>query len=313
MQNRTKRILKIISLLIVIFVLFMMLISYYLYGIAIRSDKDKTAFFKGLSAQEYDYAFMEDDFFSITKYDDIYINSFDHLKLHSYEFHATNHHNKWIIVVHGYMGEGKEMAATAHQFYDMGYNILIPDLRGHGASEGNYIGMGWNDRYDLVKWIDYLIKEDPNCEIILYGISMGASTVMNTCGEQIPDNVKMAIADCGFSSVWDILSYQMQETLNIPVFPLLYMSDMITQIKNGFSFKEADTRKQLANAKIPILFIHGDQDRFVPFYMLDELYESANCPKEKLVIKNAKHGVSSQIDPLTYWQHVKNFIHKYMS
>lgn len=311
MKQKTKKILFIFLTLTVIFCLLLVLVANYLYELAIVADKDKTAIFKGFDAQEYEYAFEEDDFFTIVEYNDVFIHSNDNLKLHGYEFKNKTHNNQWVIVVHGYMGEAMEMSSNAHQFYEMGYNVLAIDLRGHGSSEGKYIGMGWDDHYDLMEWINYLINEDSNCEIILYGVSMGATTVMNVSGEEIPSQVKLAIEDCGFTSVWDILKYQMNEIFDLPSFPLLNITNIITQIKCGYSFKQADTRQQLANAKIPILFIHGNLDTFVPFYMLDELYDSANCPKEKLVIKDAWHGVSSKVDPLTYWNKVKSFIHKY--
>lgn len=306
MKRKTKKILYVTFLLTAIVTLFILITSNYLYGIAILADKDKTAFFKGLDAQEYDHAFAFDDFFSLIEYNDIYINADDGLKLHAYEF--CKHTNQWVIVVHGYMGEGKDMSYQAHQFYDMGYNVLAVDLRGHGSSEGNYIGMGWIDRIDIVNWIHYLVKTDPNSEIILYGVSMGASTVMNTAGEKLPHNVKGVIEDCGFTSVWEILKYQMKDMFKLPAFPLLYTTDLITQFRSGYSFHTADTKKQLKKATIPILFIHGDKDSFVPFSMLNELYNSAHGPKEKLVIHNAMHGVSSQVDPLTYWQTVKRFL-----
>lgn len=311
MKCKIKKSLLIFLSLIVVFHLSAMLVANYLYELAIVADKDKTAIFKGFDAEEYDYAFEKDDFFTIVEYNDIFIHSRDNLKLHAYEFKSQKHTNEWVIVVHGYMGEAIDMSYNVHQFYEMGYNVLAPDLRGHGQSEGKYIGMGWDDHYDLIKWINYLISEDPNCEIILYGVSMGATTIMNVSGEKLPTQVKLAIEDCGFTSVWDILKYQMNEIFDLPSFPLLNITDIITQIKCGYSFKEADTREQLAKAKIPILFIHGNLDTFVPFYMLDELYESANCPKEKLVIKNAWHGVSSKVDPLTYWNKVKSFIDRY--
>lgn len=105
--------------------------------------------------------------------EDIYIKSFDNLLLKSRKIVNEKPSNTWVIAVHGYAGEGIQMGTFAQKFYDMGYNILIPDARGLGGSEGDYIGMGWHDRLDIVSWIDYLVSKYSDSQIILYGISMG--------------------------------------------------------------------------------------------------------------------------------------------
>ena len=102
-------------------------------------------------------------------YESLYRTSKDGLKLHNYLI--KNNSNKWVITVHGYTSEGKLMSNYGKKFYDMGYNVLIPDLRGHGKSEGDYIGMGWDDRLDIISWINYILNEDPNAEFprLTYG------------------------------------------------------------------------------------------------------------------------------------------------
>ena len=195
----------------------------------------------------------------------------------------------------------------------MGYNILIPDLRSHGLSEGNYIGMGWDDRLDIIKWINTILNDDPDAEIVLHGVSMGASTVLMVSGEEIPSNVKAIIADCGYTSVWDEFSYQLDNLFSLPPFPIMNVSSLVAKIKAGYFLGDASAIKQVKNSKTPILFIHGDEDDFVPYYMMDELYDATNSEKEKLTIKNAGHAKASEIDPETYWTTVSNFINKYIN
>ena len=84
------------------------------------------------------------------------LTSSDNLKLHAYEVKNENKTDKWAIVVHGYTSEGKLLSSKAKHLYNMGYNVLVPDLRSHGTSEGNYIGMGWHDRLDIIGWINYI-------------------------------------------------------------------------------------------------------------------------------------------------------------
>ena len=172
--------------------------------------------------------------------------------------------------------------------------------------------MGWLDRLDLLKWIDYLIATYGNIKIILYGISMGAATVMMTSGENLPSNVRMVIEDCGYTSVWEEFAYELKYLFHMPAFPALYNANLITKIRAGYSLKKASSIKQIKKSKIPILFIHGDKDKFVPFYMLDKLYDVATCPKEKLVIKDAGHAEAQWIDPQKYWHIVRKFIKRYI-
>ncbi len=247
-----------------------------------------------------------------SNYTDEYITSQDGLKLHSYQVKNQSSSNKWVITVHGYTSEGINMSSYAKKYYDNGYNILIPDLRSHGLSEGNYIGMGWDDRLDIISWINYILDENPNAEIVLHGISMGAATVLMTSGEEIPSNVKAIIADCGYTSVWDEFAYQLDDLFSLPEFPILNVSSIVAKIRAGYFLGEASSIEQVKKSKTPILYIHGDQDDFVPYYMMEELYNATNSEKEMLTIEGAEHAKASEVDPETYWTTINNFINKYI-
>lgn len=244
--------------------------------------------------------------------EEVEIISYDGLKLKGYEIKANPKSNKWVIAVHGYMGKGADMTSYVEQFMKYGYNGLIVDLRGHGKSEGVYIGMGWLDHYDLQIWIDKIIEENRDCKIILYGISMGAATVSMTTGEQLPENVKCAIADCGYTTVWDEFKIHLKKIFHIPAFPIMHAASLMSKIFAGYRFKEASTIKQVKKSRTPTLFIHGACDKFVPYDMLDKIYNSASCEKEKLDIEKAKHAESANVNPQKYWGAVKVFIEKYI-
>ncbi len=241
---------------------------------------------------------------------DAYITSNDNLKLHGYEI--NNKSNKWTIVIHGYGGEGVQMSSEGKIFYDMGYNVIMPDLRGCGESEGNAIGMGWIDRFDIINWIDYIIQKDSEAQIALYGVSMGGATVMMTTGEKLPKNVKCAIEDCGYSSVNEEFSTQLKKLFGLPEFPVITSASFISSIRAGYNFTEASSVEQVKKSETPTLFIHGDQDDFVPFEMLDTIYSQANCPKQKLVVEGAGHVESSSKAKNIYWNTVENFLRKYI-
>ena len=246
-----------------------------------------------------------------SNYCDEEIESFDNLKLHGYKINNENS-NVWVITVHGYMGSGAKMAFYAENFYNMGYNVLVPDLRGHGKSEGDYIGMGWNDRKDILRWIDLILKENNNAKIILHGVSMGGATVMMTSGEKLPENVKCIIEDCGYSSVVDEFEDKLKNIFNLPKTPILQAADLVSRVRAGYWFSDASSVNQLKKAKVPILFIHGDKDDFVPYDMLDKVYNAADVEKEKLVVEGAEHAKSAYVNPELYWNTISKFINKHL-
>lgn len=217
--------------------------------------------------------------------------------------------SRWVIAVHGYDSEGKNMADCAEQFYLRGYNVLLPDQRGYGLSEGRKTTMGEKEQYDIIRWISSLISDENAVEIILYGVSMGAATVMLTAGRRLPAQVRAAVEDCGYTSVYDEFRYNLKRMFHLPAFPILDVVDIICRLRDGWSLKKgADCVNAVKMAEIPILFIHGSADEFVPFYMHDELYEAAACPKQKLVVYGAVHAQSSELEPELYWNTVFDFI-----
>ena len=141
---------------------------------------------------------------------------------------------------------------------------------------------------------------------------MGAATVAMTSGEELPINVKAIIADCGYTSVWEQFSYQLDTLFSLPEFPILNVSSLVGQIRAGYSIKDASAIEQVKKSKTPILYIHGDQDDFVPYFMMEELYNATSSAKEMLTIKDAGHAKASEIDPETYWTTIYNFTNKYI-
>jgi uncharacterized protein len=292
------------------------IIGNYFYNLALNPKTSKDAIFGSKEESKSTSGEIVNEtlvwLLNHSNYSNVYIESFDKLKLHGYKILNKNSNNKWVLTVHGYTSKGIYMSSYAKRFHDMGYNILIPDLRGHGESEGNYIGMGWYDRLDILKWIDLIIKEDENAKIVLHGVSMGAATVSMTSGEELPINIKAIIADCGYTSVWEQFSHQLKAMYSLPNFPVMTASSAVARLKAGYDFKEASALKQVAKSKTPILFIHGDDDDFVPYRMMDELYNATSSDKEKLTVKGAGHAKSSKVDPDLYWSTIENFINRYI-
>ncbi len=218
----------------------------------------------------------------------------------------------WAIVVHGYTSCPRGMAAQAKGFHDMGYNVLLPVLRGHSIDENEYCSMGYYDKDYITAWIDYILSLNENAQIILLGVSMGSATVMMTTGENLPDNVKCAIADCGYTSCWDEYKQQIGEMFHLPVFPFLYAMNTVSKLRGNFDLKKCSPLKAVARSKTPTLFIHGEKDTFVPYKMLGELYNACSAEKEKLSVPDAMHAESVELQPEMYWNKVKSFISKYV-
>lgn len=313
--NRGIRIMIIVFIIVAVLILIgAYVVGNYFYNLALNPKTDKSLVFdsptnKNGDAQEDN---ENEKWLNVVGCKNETIKSEDELKLNGYVVEKENS-NKWAILVHGYTGRAMQMSYQAERFYNMGFNVLFPDLRGHGKSEGNYIGMGWDDRRDIISWINYINSNYANQQIILYGVSMGAATVMMTSGEaDLPNNVKAIIEDCGYTSIKDEFSYQLKAVFNLSSFPILNLASMVTKIRAGYFLADGSAIEQVKKSKTPIMFIHGDIDTFVPYYMLDQLYNSATCEKEKLVIEGAAHAKASDIGGETYWKAIEKFVDKYL-
>lgn len=242
-------------------------------------------------------------------HEDMYIQSEDGLKLHATFFPCENS-KKLVICFHGYTSEGLNDYSTLAIFYrENGYNLLIVDERAHGKSEGTYIGFGCLDRYDAKLWIDTMIQKlGEECKIVLHGDSMGGSTVLMTTGLELPSQVKAAVSDCAFTSAWDVFSSVLKNMYHLPPFPLLNISNQMVKRRAGYELDECNAKVEVAKAKIPILFIHGDADSFVPCSMVYELHDVCQTEKKLVVIKGAGHVESCYRDAAEYEGAIKSFI-----
>ncbi len=236
------------------------------------------------------------------------------LKLVAVFVPAIKKTNKTIVVFHGYLKNKEFMADYIKFFHQQGYNVLAPDARALGQSEGKVIGYGWLDHYDDLLWINQLIKKrgGKNAKIGLFGVSMGGATVMYLSGEKLPHQVKVLVEDCGYSSIKGELSYQLKQMFNLPSFPLLPIVNQETKIRGGYYFYDGGALAQLKKNKLPILFIHGSKDNFVPTKMVFDNYKATSAVKKLWVVKNAKHANSYDRYPKEYEQRINSFLQTYL-
>ena len=324
MRNKKKIVIGIVSILLILTVGGLGFVGNYFFNYAlVRQEGIVTAASVDENAPQSEELDVEkinkekskkevNKWLKTVKTDEATVKSDDGLKLWGKIYLQDNKSDKWAIIAHGYTSNHEDMQPIALNFYNQGYNVLTPDMRAHGNSEGQYIGMGWLDRKDMLKWIDYVISLDKNAQIALYGESMGGATVMMTSGEDLPSNVKAIVEDCGYTSVLEMFKKELNERFGLKPFPILNAAEMVTQLRAKYNFTEASALEQVKKSKTPMLFTHGGNDTYVPTKMVYELYEVANVEKDMLIIDGAAHGAAPDVDPETYYEKVFSFLDKYI-
>lgn len=242
---------------------------------------------------------------------DTFVHMSTGYRAHAIYIFAPTATSKTAVVVHGYKMRAEGMLHIAYLYnHDLRYNVLLPDLYAHGQSEGNHIQMGWDDRLDVMRWSEVADEifskglRHTHTQQVLHGISMGAATVMAMSGEQTSDYVKCFVEDCGYTSVWDEFAAQLKDQFGLPAFPLMYTTSGLCRLRYGWSFAEARQINQVGRSTKPMLFIHGDNDKFVPTRMVYSLYEAKrNGSKSLFIAKGSAHAMS-------YRDHHGEYTHK---
>ena len=246
--------------------------------------------------------------------EDVTVTSFDGLTLHAYLAENPGHTDKFAIILHGYTGHAREMGFYGEKYFSKGYSVLLPSARCHDESEGEFIDMGWYQRIDIQDWIRMINKRYNSPQIVLMGVSMGGAAVMMACGEGLPSNVICAIEDCGFSSIKEQFDHTLKNMMQIPSQPLMTCANFVTHFKTGIDInKDGYSTKSLQNCKIPMLFIHGTADKFVPFWMLDKNYNAHPGPKQKYIVVGATHASAAWQGGQEYWDTVFAFVESFVS
>lgn len=239
------------------------------------------------------------------------VESNDKLKLCATYFLPKVESHQWAILVHGYGRDQRFAFDFAEEYLKHGYNVLTPDLRAAGESEGEYITMGNFESRDIILWTEKILERDPQAKIILHGVSMGAATVLMASGLN-PKNFVAVVEDCGYTNAYEMFTMQLEEIFNLPEFPIMTMADIVCKIKTGAKISDAAPIEYVKNTKVPTLFIHGDADKLVPYEMMQRLYDASNAPiKEIWTVENAGHAMAKFQNPQIYFEHVFDFIDKY--
>ena len=247
-------------------------------------------------------------------YDKVEITSHDGLKLKGILVYAPEESKKTVISIHGYKNCGiNEYCSYIRMYHEMGFNVLVPDDRAHGESDGKFITFAWWDRRDCIGWANFVLEKfGKDSTILLHGISMGSATVMNASGEKdLPEQVKAIVSDCGYSSAWKQFAHVLKRNFHLPSFPVINIANLINRIICKYDFRENVPMNQIKNAKVPILFIHGADDDFVPAEMVNEVFNACGSEvKELHVFPGAAHAESYYVCHDEYVKVLKGFLDK---
>ena len=306
----------IVSFLIVVLAV---AVIYFFNNGVVRDDKRENFYYNRDHAEKYvEPEFLEtvihgSEWIRDTKAEDVYIKSFDNLRLHARLFIPENP-KATIIMCHGYRSSGyNDFADYAEFIFGKGYRMLIIDQRACLESEGKYIGMGVLERYDCRAWIDEINRRFPGEPIFLQGVSMGAATVLMTTGLELPDNVRGVIADCGFTSPRKIFGAVMKQNFHLPPEPFMAIMTLVIKIfaKYDANYSAEDALK---TNKLPLLIVHGEADGFVPHYMSEQNVKAAeNCEVTFISVPGAAHARSYLKDMPRCREAVTEFLEKHLN
>lgn len=245
--------------------------------------------------------------------EELNIEAEDGTKLFAYYLSNSSSQEKAVILAHGFDNNSESMALYAKYYYEKGFNVLVPDERGCGKSEGDYLGMGYLNSSDYKLWINKTIeKTNENVKIVLHGISMGAVSYLTLSPEIDLSNVKCIISDSAYSNYKAIYTRQIKEKYNLPEFPVANIVGMRSKAKLGSSIKDMDVRKKVQNSKVPTLYIHSGDDEAIPTYMAHELYDLTSSEKDIWIVENSKHANAFFSHAEEYKTKIEEFYNKYM-
>ena len=240
-------------------------------------------------------------------YTDMSVTSFDNLTLKG-KYYELKKGAPIELMFHGYKGSAeRDLCGGIKRAFSLNRNVLIVDQRAHGRSGGNVITFGLYEARDCLAWVEYIIKHfGKDTKIILCGISMGAATVTMAAGLKLPKNVIGILADCGYTSAKEIIC-DIINKLHLPpkiLYPFVRLGAIIF---GNFDPNKANATRALEKCEVPIIFIHGDADNFVPCYMSEKNFEAVHSKKKILIVKGAGHGAAFLKNQDTYINFLKDF------
>lgn len=234
----------------------------------------------------------------------------DELWMHA--FWVDNHSDRTAVVIHGYRGHALDRCGSIPYYTERGFNVLLPDLRAHGSSEGHWIGFGVPDASDAAEWVRWLRQNASTPQrVLLDGVSMGASTVLTVSGTEDLPELKLVLADCAFTSAQEEQRHVAQKCPKL-LFNLLFAAEnRWNHILTGHDFR-LSALEAVSRSHTPTLFVHGQKDELVPPSMSERLYAACNAPKQILRVADAGHTEAFAANPEAYLAALDEMIERYI-
>ena len=321
---KRKRVIIIAGILIIlILVLYFILVNFLVSAALVPSFMEKLQAFERITDESYAAQVQTSDikvnrqimlnemnlWLETVKSQLIFVTSADGYNLVANEFLTDVDSHRWVLILHGYTGWKEEMYPFAYWYYKEGYHVIVPDLRCQGESDGDFIGMGWTDHYDCMLWLDYILSQDKEAQIVIHGQSMGAATALMMTGEEsLPEHVVAVVSDCAYTDAYAMFGDKIKEWFSLPAFPLVDSACVVLKLRGGYDLKEASAINAVARSNVPILFIHGEDDAMIDVQMSRDLYETAGCRKELLIVEGAGHAQAQDKEPETYYGLIGEFL-----
>ncbi len=241
-------------------------------------------------------------------YEDVWVTSFDGLKLHG-NLYFVDKNAPVQIMFHGYHGNPiRDFSGGIRFALSEGCNVIAVDERAHGKSEGRCLTFGIRERRDVGTWAEFAARKfGPDTPIILVGMSMGAATVLMASSLPLPPGVKAIIADCGYTSPVEIIEKVMRQ-MKLPPRLLMPFVKLGARLFGRFDLEETGAPEALARTQIPVLLIHGEDDRFVPCEMSVRNHAACGGYSELFTVPNAGHGMAYLLDQEGYVGAEKRFL-----
>ncbi len=251
-------------------------------------------------------------------YETYYMESDRGEKLKGYLMKPEKESDVYVFGAHGYRSTGKiEFCGFCQYYLKRGYNVFFPDHVASGESEGTYCTFGYYESMDSMKWLKFM-KENfgENIKLILHGVSMGAATVMMmSARSDLPENVKMIVADCGFTSSYDMFVGKLNQ-LGLPgklSYGIVKGVDKVNLQRVGVDLSLVAPNEAVKEAKVPMLFVHGDSDGLVPCEMSYKNYNAcASKEKEIVIFEGANHARCWVVDEEKYCNKLTEWTDKFV-
>lgn len=303
-KSKKRAILSIVAIVVVLLVFVNVCVSVFFSFAIFKKDGWK-------NFEEYSYGeqLKNSSEWISEKSEKVEIKNAEDKALSALEIKNEHVSHSYIVICHQYGGSPYSMEEYVKHFYDLGFNMILPYMRGHGESSYNEISFGWQDSFDIAKWIEYITAKDEDAKIALFGVSLGANAVTLTVSKEISSNIRLVIADSCYTSVDELMKEYIKNETSFSTGITVNLMSGFTKNKIGETFKNADTIVKVRDIELPIMFINGENDTVVPPLVSKKLYENCEADGvEEVIIENGTHGRNLEADKESYWANIDSFI-----